>query len=570
MKFAKFLKFAKSAKGRKILIAAVGVLAGVFLLTVSFGFANSQKIAYGVKIDGVAVGGMKLPAAEEKLKTKSEEISKRKIIINIDNKKHETNFSDLGAEIDVERMLVRAFNVGRKNNFLANFFEQIGILFKGRNMDIVLRFDGEKFGNYLEEFKSYEKNYGDAFVYFDDETSDFFWKLAYDGKTIDRNKLMEDLEKYAQDKDGGKITISFLETRPRVSNEMARDGAEAAKELFADYEGLRLLYNGKSSFWPIDKKTIGSWIKSELDEEAKKLIIEFNYYAIADYLTAISQNINEEPIDAVLTYKDNKVQAFKLSRDGKRVNVENSARKIVEALIEKNKEVVLEMETAKSKISIDAIENLGITSLLATGVSDFAGSPKNRVHNIKIGAAKFNGLLLKPQEEFSFSDILGEVGPSEGYLLELVIKKDKTIPEYGGGLCQVSTTAFRAAILAGLEIKERYPHSFPVKYYSPQGFDAAVYPPSPDLKFVNDTPSNLLMQTKIVGTKLYFEFYGTDDGRKVVLTGPEEYDKKPDGSLKARLTREIFDRDGDLIRKTVFKSNYKSPDLYPVIRNPLE
>lgn len=568
MKFAKFSKFAKSVKGRKILIATVGILAGVFLLIISFGLANSQKIVKGVKIDGIAVGGMKLPVAEERLKIKSEELSKQKITININNEKHETTFSDIGAEIDIERILVKAFNIGRGSNFLVNFFEQIGILFKGRSFDIILRFDGGKFGNYLEEFKSYEKNYGDAFVYFDEDASDFFWKLAYDGKVIDRKKITEDLEKYAQNKDGEEITVSFLTTHPKVSNEMATGGAEAARELFADYEGLKLFYNGNQSFWPIDKKTIGSWIGFDLN--TGRLNPVFDGSKISDYLVSISQNINEEPIDAVLTYKDNRVQAFKLSRDGKRVDIEKSAKKILEVLIGKNEEVVLDMETAKPQISIDAIENLGITSLLATGVSDFAGSPKNRVHNIKIGAAKFNGLLLKPQEEFSFGNILGEVGPNEGYLLELVIKKNKTVPEYGGGLCQVSTTAFRAAILAGLEIKERYPHSFPVKYYSPQGFDAAVYPPSPDLKFVNDTPSNLLIQTKIVGTKLYFEFYGTDDGRNVVLTGPEEYDKKPDGSLKARLTREIFDRDGELIRKTVFRSSYKSPSLYPVIRNPLE
>ena len=90
------------------------------------------------------------------------------------------------------------------------------------------------------------------------------------------------------------------------------------------------------------------------------------------------------------------------------------------------------------------------------------------------------------------------------------------------------------------------------------------------MKFVKDGVSNLLIQTKIKGAKLYFEFYGTDDGRKVVLTGPEEYDKNPDGSMKAKLTRDIFDKDNNLIRTTVFRSNYKSPDLYPVVRNPLE
>ena len=176
---------------------------------------------------------------------------------------------------------------------------------------------------------------------------------------------------------------------------------------------------------------------------------------------------------------------------------------------------------------------------------------------------------MKPGEEFSFNTRLGEVGPQEGYLPELVIKQNKTVPEYGGGLCQVSTTFFRAAILAGLEITERFPHAFAVKYYSPQGFDATIYPPHPDLRFKNDTPAHILVQTRIEKTKLYFELYGTNDGRTVKLDGPYQYDQKSDGSMKAKLTYTVT-RDNQVLREKTFHSNYKSPLLYPVQRNPLE
>ncbi|MDP1629372.1 MAG: VanW family protein, partial [bacterium] len=145
---------------------------------------------------------------------------------------------------------------------------------------------------------------------------------------------------------------------------------------------------------------------------------------------------------------------------------------------------------------------------------------------------------------------------------------NKTIPEYGGGICQVSTTMFRAAINAGLKITERFPHAFPVAFYNPQGFDATVYLPHPDLRFINDTPANILIQTKIKGTTLTFEFYGTKN-REVKIIGPEEYDKKYDGSMKAKLTQEIY-QDGELIRSKIFYSIYKSPWLFPERKNPLE
>jgi len=150
-----------------------------------------------------------------------------------------------------------------------------------------------------------------------------------------------------------------------------------------------------------------------------------------------------------------------------------------------------------------------------------------------------------------------------------VIKSGKLVYEYGGGVCQISTTLFRAAVNAGLKITERYPHAFPVRYYNPQGFDATVYPPHPDLRFINDTPGHILIQENIKGNQLTFELFGTLDGREIKIIGPTILQSNPDGSMKTVLYQEIW-RDGTLERKQGFWSNYKSPNLYKVERNPLE
>jgi len=153
------------------------------------------------------------------------------------------------------------------------------------------------------------------------------------------------------------------------------------------------------------------------------------------------------------------------------------------------REIEIELAVVKTQpeVTTENIDNLGITALLGAGESNFYGSPRNRRHNIAVGSARFNGVLIGPNEEFSFNKVLGKVGPQAGYLPELVIKKNKTVPEYGGGLCQVSTTAFRAALNSGLKITERVPHAYPVRYYNPQGTDATIYPPHPDLRFLIPT-----------------------------------------------------------------------------------
>lgn len=177
-------------------------------------------------------------------------------------------------------------------------------------------------------------------------------------------------------------------------------------------------------------------------------------------------------------------------------------------------------EDPKVTILSEYLQQIGIQELFSSGETDFSGSTHNRINNINVGLNKFNGHIIKPDEEFVFGNVLGTVGPETGYKQELVIKGDQTIPEYGGGLCQVSTTTYRAALAAGFPVTMRKNHSYAVSYYTPHGLDATVYPPSPDLKFINDSPGHILMQAFTIGNKAYYNFYGTKDEREVYMIGP--------------------------------------------------
>lgn len=170
----------------------------------------------------------------------------------------------------------------------------------------------------------------------------------------------------------------------------------------------------------------------------------------------------------------------------------------------------------------------GITDVLAVGKSNFRGSSAARRQNIRVASDKYNGLILAPGEQFSFNGILKSVRPEDGYVEELVIKGNDTEKEYGGGICQVSTTVYRAAFNGGLQLDERFNHSYAVPYYQPHGFDATIYLGGKDFKFTNDTPADLIIQTLVSGDDMYFVFYGTDDGRKVVSEGPYISNHRPE------------------------------------------
>jgi vancomycin resistance protein YoaR len=287
--------------------------------------------------------------------------------------------------------------------------------------------------------------------------------------------------------------------------------------------------------------------------------------ALQSYLEKAKNDFREDPVDARLNFQGGTVSAFSLSKSGAEINVEDSLPKIEEALKQNTfvKDINLETTVLKPEVTSTDLDKYGIKDLIGEGVSNFLRSPQNRIHNITVGAARFNGVLIKPGDEFSFIQTLGPVDESTGYLPELVIKTDATVPEFGGGMCQVSTTMFRAALNSGLKVTARTNHAYPVVYYNPQGLDATVYIPKPDLKFINDTLAYILVQTHIEGTQLFFDFYGTSDGRVTKIDGPYVTEKNPDGSMKAVAYQEIYDANGNLVRKDTFNSNYKSPSLYP-------
>jgi len=168
----------------------------------------------------------------------------------------------------------------------------------------------------------------------------------------------------------------------------------------------------------------------------------------------------------------------------------------------------------------EELKKRGIKEVVAIGESNFYGSSKERRQNIWVSTNIFNGTWIPKGSTFSFNTKLNNVDPSRGFVPELVIKGDTTEKEFGGGVCQVSTTIFRAAFNAGLPIPTRRNHSYAVPYYKPVGLDATIYLGGQDLEFINDTPTDILVQAVVEGSNLYFVFYGTKDDRKVKSFGP--------------------------------------------------
>jgi len=243
-----------------------------------------------------------------------------------------------------------------------------------------------------------------------------------------------------------------------------------------------------------------------------------------DELAKIRQQIgfelNRLPMGEVVSVTNGRVAEFKIIQNGLEIDGDKFDDDF-KALFKSEDELTMEIPLKEIKTSKDGSE-YGVFSLLGTGVSKFTGSGQPRITNLSLAAQRLNGVLVPPGEEFSFNKAVGEISAKTGYATAYIIARGRTVLGEGGGVCQTSTTLFRATLNAGLPITSRHPHTYRVSYYeieSPVGFDASVYQPSLDFKFKNDTPGHILIQSAVDLAKnsLEFKLYGTPDGRKVEM-----------------------------------------------------
>lgn len=340
------------------------------------------------------------------------------------------------------------------------------------------------------------------------------------GLEIKNSKLLSDIHKNLLGLRSQKIAVETFIKEPDVK---AADLLAQMEDIEKKLTGTKTLISENKEF-KLQLVDYPDWVSFGRDEKGIK--IKISRAGIEEFVDAvIKDEVEYEAENAEISRDEQGLVIFNGTVSDGRVIQRILLAQILELAVNENVDTV-KIPTKTMHGSLAASENLqklGIKELIGVGHTTFYGSTMNRIHNIRTGIQKYNGLLIAPGETFSFNDHLGKVDASTGYLQELTIKPEGTLPEYGGGLCQVSTTIYRAALFSGLPIVEREPHSYAVSYYTQllgYGLDATVYPGVHDVKFINDTPGHIVIQAYADGMHAYYKFYGTSDGRGVTLEGP--------------------------------------------------
>lgn len=265
--------------------------------------------------------------------------------------------------------------------------------------------------------------------------------------------------------------------------------------------------------------------------------VDYDKDIVRQIITNLEENYNKPAKNALFKFDNGRVVSFAQEEKGIELKSEEfleNFNKMVYEINEKpdNKIVVINKKIIEPEISLSEANSFGITEFIGEGKSDYSHSISERIHNIILASSKFNGVLIPKNKVFSFNQTVGDISSLTGYQPAYIIKGGKTVLGDGGGVCQVSTTLFRAALNTGLPIVERYPHAYRVGYYendAKPGLDATVFAPSVDLKIQNDTPAYILIQTEVDKNNnlLFFRFYGKKDNRQIEISTPILWDVQP-------------------------------------------
>ena len=421
--------------------------------------------------------------------------------------------SEIGLTYDIAQTAKDAFDIGRGSGFLKNTHLKLEGLFGNLNVNYAYSYDVESLDAKIEEItRKIETPHRDASFALDG-SGNLFIAPEEVGIVVDKEGLRKAILENVSEANPSDIAVQTTSYEPALTK-ADLGGIEQRVSILINKLPL-FAFEDKS--WQITKNDFLQMVI--FSKKDSVVSMEVDKEKIKKFVTSIAEQVNRPPKSEIFKVEGDRVIDFRLPTPGYVVKEHSAVEVFSLALLDVSMERQLDLP-AEEFLPSAGDNSYGIKELLGEGSSTFIGSSQGRLFNIELASKNLNGVLIAPGEIFSFNTNVGPIDYAHGFTSAYIISKGRTVLGEGGGVCQVSTTLFRAVLNSGLPIISRTAHAYRVNYYEqdmPVGFDATIYQPTVDFKFKNDTQNYVLVQSEFVSkeSKLYFRFYGTKDGRVV-------------------------------------------------------
>ena len=524
----------KISRVRRLLL---GLTLFLGLAFASYFVVYHDRVYLGVHTVGYDLGGLTREQAADLLRRKAQPaLAVRTITLRAGARFWAPTYTDLGARLDPTATAEGAYTVGRERPLA--FLRAFGLAVSPISVLPAVTIDAPAFNAYLARLTAETTvDPQNASVAVAGTTT--YAVPAQVGRRLDVPTLVAQLQTILRQGVTATLDLPFTDALPQVT-----DSNEAAQRA-ARWVGAPLTLAYADKAWSLSPADLQAMLVYALDEGGR-LAVSLDKTRLQAWTARLSPEIDRPAQDARLRWDAaaNRPTVVQPGQVGLALDVFASTDRLLDAARaslaspglptgERRVEAVVKRRTPA--VDETQLDRLGIRELIWEETSQFQGSEPGRVRNIQLAAARFDGVVIPPQTVFSFNDTVGEVSAATGYDQTLIILDNQTVRGAGGGVCQVSTTVFRAAFWTGLPFVERYAHAYRVSYYEqggkPLGLEAAIFTPDVDLKFKNDTGTAILIHTVVnpANASLTVRFYGTKPQREVSLDGPRILKRVPAG-----------------------------------------
>jgi vancomycin resistance protein YoaR len=503
-------------------IFSLVMLCAVVVAVAGWQIWHTNRIFSGVTIAGVPVGGLSRSAAYDRVSDSLSHYPLPTIDITYGNRQWAITGDDVRVSTDLLAAVNRAYLVGRTEGWSANLRAQAAAALGATDIAPDVTLETSQLNDTVNQIATEIREPARAAAQIGSVVVP-----AKAGVDVDVEATLAALTSALENRTPGRpvmVPLSVIELAPPTPTAQSASSANSGSTSVPAVSTL-LLHNAQFGLsFALDPATLQELSlagdPTTVDEGKLRALLE-KWAAQIDVTPRNARlRFDQATQSAVVTQE---------SRSGRKLDVDTTLATIKWALASGDTSADLTMTTVLPQVDSNRIGEMGIHELVADGTTYFAGSSAERMRNIAVAAAKFEGVVIPPDGIFSFNQYVEDVSAANGFEDSLIIWGDRTAVGIGGGVCQVSTTIFRSAYAAGLPIVERYNHGYVVSWYGEPGLDATIFTPTVDFRFRNDTGAYLLMEPVMNADQgmLTINLYGTKPDRQVIISEPNKHDILP-------------------------------------------
>jgi vancomycin resistance protein YoaR len=553
-----------------------------------FRSSYDDRIYPAIHVAGLNLSGKSVSGAQQAIEQRANAFESSRASFTYHDRQWQPTLAELGVSVDTEASLDAARAVGREDDARRRVRSAWKLLRDDKNIPLSVSLDEPTLNRWFDRV---DTDLGvaprDAELRVNDGKVTVVPDVA--GTVVDREQMKGLLIASLAGLQAPSGSLATIAREPRVRAADLTPTKQRLEQALA--QPVKVQFEQQT--WTLDPRDLGGYVVQQIDETktgAGAVTLSLDRKPLASWLTGlVADRVNREPKDAVVGWNGERVVAVESSVDGAKLKPATLADAVSASFFGDHHGVDIPVAVIKPRVDSNHLDKLGITTRLGVGSSNFDGSDDGRATNIQVGANILNGYLIAPHELFSFNHAIGVITPELGFVESNIIDGERIGRDVGGGICQVSTTVFRAAFEAGLPIEEWNPHRYRLGFYEqddwPVGLDASILQPEGnpfgggDFSFRNPTDSWILMESYTDGPRVVVVLYGPDLGYKVDVTGPvlgDTYPPDPDTEivdenadpgtveqteyaqegLDVSFSRDVYDRDGNLIESREFATHF--------------